>query len=382
MESTMDLVPLFKRVVLGAAGASLDIAGAALLPGAWPILKRALEPVLERLQEQLGGESITASPAQAQQAVAHFEADRHLQEVLRSKLVEQLDPIIQHQQHIDADVQKLILVVAGNQQLLADLVGGMERFERHLDEGVNLSDEAIEKLSHVITRQAETSRQMRTVARREMTEPVAALIQRQVHRLQIRADELLRRGELDRASDELREGILLLATLLSEAPTDITLQLQLGFIFKTISQVFEAARQEEQAQLYLEKALDVFSSVMDGMAAEQKTAEDIKHAVDSQTLVNMANVIHGIGNYYHGKRDFTTAIEYYTLATSLWEAQCYSWHDMFLAYHELAKHGEVHLDEMRHALEMVKQTGLGQPGLSAQYIAAELGGMLHELENR
>jgi hypothetical protein len=33
------MVPIFKKVIIGASEASLDIAGTAFLPGAWPILK-------------------------------------------------------------------------------------------------------------------------------------------------------------------------------------------------------------------------------------------------------------------------------------------------------------------------------------------------------
>jgi hypothetical protein len=73
---------------LGTAEASLDVAGAALLPGAWPILKGALEPIIGRLKERFEGEEVTATPEWAQKAVAEFEADRHLQKMLRSNLLE------------------------------------------------------------------------------------------------------------------------------------------------------------------------------------------------------------------------------------------------------------------------------------------------------
>ena len=210
----MNLVPIFRKVILGAAGASLDIAGAALLPGAWPILKGALQPVLARLKERLGGEDITASPKLAQEAVAEFEADRHLQEMLRSNLVEQLDTIVKGQEKIDTDIQKLLLIVTGDQKLLKEIVGGVERVEQRIEEGVNLSDEAVEKLTHAVSRQAENSRQVRALALREMG-PVAQLIERQVSRLQVRAVELVQEGALDRANDELGEGLLLIAALLN-----------------------------------------------------------------------------------------------------------------------------------------------------------------------
>ncbi len=60
----MSVSPLFKKAVLGAVDRDIDVAGSALLPGAWPIVKGALDPILDRLKSQLGGdEDITASPS-------------------------------------------------------------------------------------------------------------------------------------------------------------------------------------------------------------------------------------------------------------------------------------------------------------------------------
>jgi tetratricopeptide (TPR) repeat protein len=362
----MNLNPIFRKVILGAAEASLDIAGAAMLPGAWPILKAALKPVLDRLKERLGGEDITASPKRAQQAVAAFEADRHLQEMLRSNLLEQLDALVKGQQTINADVQKLMLIVTGDQKLLEELVGSVERIEQHLDEGVNLSDEAVEKLTNAISRQAKNSRGIRALALREMG-PVAQLIERQVYRLVARSVELVQGGALDRARDELQEGLLLIAALLNEAPTDISLRVQLGFIYKTISQVFDAAGDAVQAQVYINRAEDVFRFVKDDVAADQKTALDI------------ANSIHGLGNVNQQRGDFVAAIENYKLATSLYPDHMYAWHDMFAAYYELARRGQVDLDALHYALKKLKQTGKGAPGLGTQHIA-RLEASLRKLE--
>jgi tetratricopeptide (TPR) repeat protein len=353
----MNLLPIFRKVVIGAAEASLDVAGAALLPGAWPILKGALEPVLERLKERLGGEDVTATPERAQKAIAEFEADQHLQEMLRSNLLEQLDALVRDQETINADVQKLMLIVSGDQKLLKELVGGVERIEQRLDEGVNLSDKAVEKLTLAVSRQAQNSRQIRALALREMG-PVAQLVERQVSRLQVRAVELVEQGALDRASDELQEGLMLIAVLLNEAPTDFSLRLQLGFIYKTIAQVFDAAGDVEQAKAYINSAEEVFRFVKDDVSNNQKSALDV------------ANAIHGLGNVHHQRGDFEAAIENYKLAASLYPTHIYAWHDMFAAYYELAKRGQVNLDAMRHALTMLKQTGQGAPGLGAQHIAS------------
>lgn len=63
------------------------------------------------------------------------------------------------------------------------------------------------------------------------------------------------------------------------------------------------------------------------------------------------------------------AIENYKLTSTLYRNHYYTWHDMFLAYNDLAKQRKVNLDDMRHALDMVRETGMGQPGLSAKHIA-------------
>jgi tetratricopeptide (TPR) repeat protein len=231
---------------------------------------------------------------------------------------------------------------------------------------VNLSDEAVEKLAHAVSRQAENSRRIRELALREMG-PVAQLIERQVHRLQVRAVELVEEGALDRATDELQEGILLIAALLNEAPTDLSLRLQLGFIYKTIAQVFDASGQAEQAETYIQRAEDVFHFVKDDVSGDQKTAMDV------------ANAIHGLGNVDQQRGDFVAAIEKYKLAASLYSEHIYAWHDMFVAYYELARRGQVNLEAMRQALNKLKQTGEGAPGLGIQHIA-RLERILRELE--
>ena len=352
----MDAVPLVRKVLLGAAEATIDVAGAALLPGAWPILKRALEPVLQRLKERLGGADITESRARAEQAVAEFEADSHLQEMFRSTLLEQLDSLVASGQRIEADVQKLMLIAAGDQELLAQLAGGIGRIEERLDEGVKLSDDSVERLVDAVSRRAENSRRVRELALREMG-PIEELTERQVHRLQVRAVELVQEGALDRAMDELQEGLLLIAALLNEAPTDTSLRLQLGFLHKTIAQVLTSAGKLDEAQSYIERAEDVFRYVKDDVASDQKTALDI------------ANAIHGLGNVDQQRGDFAGAIEKYKLATDLYPDHMYAWHDIFAASFELARQGQIDLGTMRHALTQLKSTGEGLPGLGSQHIA-------------
>lgn len=362
----MDVTPLFRKVLLGAAESSLDIAGSALLPGAWPILKGALTPVLERLKDRLGGKDPTSSPEVAQQAVDAFDADPLLQEMFRSRLLEQLDEIAKKQESIGADVQTLMLFASGDRDLLEQILGGTEQIAKTLDSGVNLSDEAIEQIRAAIGQEAANSREVRAIAVREMG-PMADLLERQVGRLQLRAVELVEAGAPDRALDELQEGLMLVAALLNEAPTDVSLRLHLGFLYKAMAQVFDAMGDSAQEDEYISRAERIFRLVKDDVAADQKTALDV------------ANAIHGLGNVAHTRGDFHAAIDWYQLAVTIYPDHVYAWHDIFAASYELAKQGELDVDRMSHALARVKQIDPSAPGLGLAHIA-QLDAILQRCE--
>lgn len=334
----MTLTPLVRRILLGAAESSLDIVGATLLPGAWPIIAGALRPVLERLNERLGGQDVTSSPGLARKAVEVFESDQHLQEFLRSALVAKLDNIVQSQREMNADIQTLMLIVSGDEKLLQEVVGGVARIEEHLEAGVNLSDEAVEKLTTAIARQAENSRSVRAIALRAMG-PVADLLERQAGRLQVRAVELVEEGAADRALDELQEGLQLVAVLLNEAPTDLMARLQLGFIYKTFAQVEAEIGRADEAAAFIDRADEIFRYVQHDVAGDGKAAEE------------MANAIHGQGNVLQARGQFEAAISRYQDALKLLPGHAYALHDMFVAYNELARQGKPNLEEMRKALD-------------------------------
>ena len=352
----MNVKPLFRKVLLGAAESSLDIAGSALLPGAWPILKGALTPVLERLKERLGGKEPASSPEVAQQAVDIFEKDTFLQEMMRSGLLERLDDIATSQVKIDADVQKLMLFASGDRELLQQVLGNTEQIARTLDHGVDLSEDAITRIRDAVSQEAENSRVVRAIALREMG-PLGELIERQVGRLQTRAVELVEEGAPDRALDELNEGLALVAALLQEAPSDASLRLHLGFIFKAMAQVFSAVGDAEKEEQYVIRAEQVFQLVMDDSTLDRTSALDL------------CNAIHGLGNIAHARRDFHKAIENYRRATDICPDHVYAWHDMFLCYYELARQGELDVDSMRHALERVKSIDPSAPGLGMAHMA-------------
>jgi tetratricopeptide (TPR) repeat protein len=361
------MAPLVRKILLGAAESSLDIAGSAVLPGAWPILKGALAPVLERLKERLGGQEVTSSPAVAEKAAEAFEADQHLQEILRSALVEKLNHLIQAHDQTNADVQKLMLIVSGDQKLLQDIVGGLGQIEEHLESGVNLSDEAVKKLTDAISRQAQGSREVRAIALRAMG-PIADLLQRQVQRLQIRAVELVQEGAADRAQDELNEGLQLVAALLNEAPTDPVARLQLGFIYKTWAQVAADIGQPDEAAAAIDSAEEIFRYVQRDVTG------------DSASALEIANAIHGRGNVEQLRGNLEPAISYYRSALDVYPGHAYALHDIFSVYYELARRGDLRLEEARQALQALNASGAqGMPGLSAQHIS-DLDQAMHWME--
>ena len=351
----MNPSPIVRRVLLGAAEASLDVAGAALLPGAWPVLRGALEPVLDRLSKRLGGD-VTASRERAQHAADEFEADEHLQEIFTSRLVDDLDELIARGEKLDADVHKLMLIAAGSEDTLRAVLGGIDRIDRRLEEGVDLSEEAVEKLAEAVAARAATSRSVRGLALREMG-PVAELVERQVQRLQVRAVELVQEGASDRAVDELREGLLLVAALLNEAPTDVRLLLQLGFLYKTAAQAFDALGEEGRVTEYVDAAEAVFGLVM------EDTDRDYRSAIDT------ANLVHGLGNIDQQKGALETAILKYEMATRIYPDHVYAWHDIFAANHALASTGRAHLAQMRAALDKVKELEHQRTRLGRRHVA-------------
>src|SRR5262249_26054810 len=123
----------------------------------------------------------------------------------------------------------------------------------------------------------------------------------------------------------------------------------------------------QQAEQYLALALRTFEEVKNDPNLDRKTTNEF------------AGAINGIGNIHYQRGQYKEAISDYRLATSLAPNYAYSWHDMFLAYVELAKRGEVDLAAMRMALDRVKETASGWPGIDATRIAG-LERMLADLE--
>lgn len=352
----MNANPIVRRVLIGAAQASLDVAGAALLPGAWPILKGALEPVLDRLKARLGGVDVTKTPERAAEAAELFEHDRYLQEIFQSNLVAKLNEVVASGDAVNADVQKLMLITAGNEDMLREVLGGIDRIEERLKMGVTLNDETMTKLADTITERAATDRSFRQLTLQEMG-PVGDLVERQVGRLQIRAVELLEEGAPERAVNELQEGLLLIAALLHEAPADVQLRLQLGFLYKTAAQAAEAMGDDELAQTYADNAAQVFELVATDAHRDYSSARET------------TNLLVGLGNMDQQRGALQSALRKYEMAAEIYPENPYAWHDIISVNSELAQTGRADVAQMRAALDKVKALGHGQPGFSNEHIA-------------
>ena len=322
--------------------------------------------MLERLQARLGGVDITATPERAEDAAEVFEQDVHLQEILQSNLVASLDALVKSGETVNSDVQKLMLITAGNEQMLREVLGGVKRIEDLLRTGVTLSDETMRELVDTIVGRAATDRSFRQLTLREMG-PVGDLAARQVGRLQLRAQELVQEGAPERAVEELQEGLLLVAALLREAPTDVQLRLQLGFLYKTAAQASEAAGDEDLTQTYTDRAEQVFHLVT------------VDAHRDYTSSIETSNLLVGLGNMDQQKGAIDSALRKYELAAKICPDNRFAWHDIFSANSYLVDEGRADVPQMRAALDEVKRLGRAQPGFSNAYIA-ELEGFLANAE--
>jgi tetratricopeptide (TPR) repeat protein len=181
------------------------------------------------------------------------------------------------------------------------------------------------------------------------------LLKRQVSRLQTRAVELIQANEVARAFDELAEGSEVIMQLLEWSPGDVPLDVQLGYMYKTLAQAWDAAGQSAEANRYLDLALAMFNRIA------QSGTEDVS---TKDSVLNL------LGNIYYQRGDAEAAIRSYRSALGLTPDYGYAWHDLLGALVLRANAGgEVDVDAMEQALARVKITGAGLPGLGAAHMA-------------
>jgi tetratricopeptide (TPR) repeat protein len=187
---------------------------------------------------------------------------------------------------------------------------------------------------------------------------VGQLLLQQLSRLQVRAVELIQDGKIDRAVEELREGFSLMMELTRLSPPGLRLDVQMGYLYKTLAQAFDASGHRAEADHYLALAYSAFLRIKEAGAGDQRSVDDI------------AGALNGIGNVYQGRNQLEEAIRYYRLALEIAPRYPYAWHDLFSATDAVAHSGGVaDLATMREALAKVIATGSGLPGLGADKIA-------------
>jgi tetratricopeptide (TPR) repeat protein len=197
---------------------------------------------------------------------------------------------------------------------------------------------------------------------------VVALLKRQAHRSQIRAIGLIGQGDTQRALEEANESAEISLCLQQWIPDDIGLDLYLGYIYKALSQAYEADKRADLAQEYADLAASVF---------ERANASD---AHSRYPATDRASALSGLGNIYYERGDLDQAIKSYRAAVQLAPDYASAWHDLLVALFAQAQQGRVNLAAMREAFERLKLTGAGQRLLDADYLA-RLGDHLRRWEN-
>lgn len=171
------------------------------------------------------------------------------------------------------------------------------------------------------------------------------LLRRQIKRLQVRAVELIQDRQLDRATDELAEGSELLMALLDLLPGDISLDAQLGYLFGTTGQALLRGGEAGQADRYFDRASSIFRRVAGNPEVFRERPADL------------ASAIKGIGGAFYERGDYVRAIEFFRRALEIYDNYPEAWHDLFAAYNELAKHGQIDLAAMQQALDKLREIG-------------------------
>ena len=174
---------------------------------------------------------------------------------------------------------------------------------------------------------------------------------------QIKGVEQLRVGHVAEALILLQEAVTLLEPYVKTNPNYPRLIVQIGYILKTQGNAL-LIQKSDQAENVLTEALKRFEFVANEIPPDQKTVADLVSAIN------------GIANIAYIRGDAESAITWGKLATTLDPTYAYAWHDLLGAYMVRAKEGDVQIQKMRDALEHLRSTSTGLPGLSEDYLAS------------
>lgn len=352
----VELVALFRKVVVEAAGAGLKAAVQLALPGAGTILVAALDPVLERLTEKLGGNP-TASKEAAERAADEFERDAGLQELLRTGLLDRLDELARGQEEMDADVQRLRLIVVENTRALDDLSHDVGDIRERLEHGMDLSPQAEERLVELVARRIVAMQGVRDFADRELSavsadpSPPAAWLERgelvtRVNQSQHVALEEVRTGRIAEAMDRLRHDRVLVGQALIETPTDARLRVLNGYLLKTLAQTSEEVGDRNAVVDYLARAEEIFRLL-------------VADAPDDPIV--LAGAVNGLGNVHYARREYGKALECHAEATDVLPAYPEAWHDLFGTYDALARDGDLRIEGLERSYARLREFAEANP---------------------
>jgi tetratricopeptide (TPR) repeat protein len=353
---------LVRQILLGGARSGLDVAGTVLVGPAWPVLRGALGPVLDRLTEKLGGADPLASETSAEQAAAAFEQDPRLEELLRSNLTEALAPVREGQERLEAGFVTLHAIV---NETNADI-------RRLIEDGVTLDKEAEERLVDATAARLETMLEVRGFLQRDAGVPAGAAPPAWVTREQLvsasdaaiaQANEAevaavgaIRRGEVAEATATLEGQRATLALALAETPTDTRLRVQYGYILKALGQAATAAGDVEGATDWLTRAETIFRLALRDAATS---------ALERETRASAAN---GLGSVLAVRGLHDQAIAFYADALELEPTYGYAWHDLLASLLALAGQGDVRDDALDAAWSGLVASAAGYPGLDDAYL--------------
>jgi tetratricopeptide (TPR) repeat protein len=168
---------------------------------------------------------------------------------------------------------------------------------------------------------------------------------------QVRAVKLIDKGQPDQALALLDDVERRLDDISPEAtPLDRT---QRGYNYKTYAEALFDKGQKASADRYLDLAARLFEQVRN----DSSTPRDV-----------FASAVNGTGNVHQLRGQYREAIADYQIATSILPNYAYAWHDMFSAYLDMAKRGDIDVAGMRHALDETRANAANTPGLNATYL--------------
>ena len=354
METTMRMVPILKSMVLGAVDGGMDVVGNAAFPIVWPAVRKAIDPVLNKLREKLNGRD-PLDELNKENALALFDQDEDLQAMLEDKLQAVVSEVRSVSTGLNEGQERLLQIAQGNSETIEKLADIIHVQTTTLFvKGVRIAAESKQELVELFE-----ERQRSQAARMQK---VRDDLDGQISRINARCVELISEGQHDRAEEELEEGLRLLNSRLEDAPGDAHLEVQLAYMLKTGAQQFLRTGEAERGNRFNEAALRLFRHIAYGISLARKSVQDYISAIN------------GIGNIQYSLGHYRTAIQNYTMATQIVPKYFYAWHDLFGAYYELGKIEPPNLSAMRRALDMMWETGKGKPGLGEK--------SLNELELR